>query len=640
MADVFIHRCTLRIVRRGGRNWGPAPRRLVEEVLRLLPVLLARQLETLLPDSDEDQQIAAPVRLQLSVPASALTAEISRIPQAPTAIDSEVRHKVLEAKLESAVRRAFGLPTETGKSGLSLRREEKIVSGRERETRKCREQCSALHRLLLSWQEQGSLERRLHELPLDTIETWYHSLRPLARESESRVDALEADLGLLAMIRRRSAEGVIADRKSLLIFLIMLASEAATQRRIRLDDTILWQALDRAVPAEPSVTVAYVHRKGERRASSPRQPPMIASSRESPIPNLAICPANRRDVIELSENWETHVSCVLPFLLLSILDRIGYLETLAAVVETAKLEEQASLVAQALAYKVLDPPERGWRRSPKSMADAAAFAGLRLPAAEDEVAKVASHLTTHLSPLDVLLKDALIQGHNPEKPVLLRRAPWQQSPGFLLVETEGCFGICWESDVEPILAVLRRMGPPVVIVSPESVELDLMRRLHAESFSFVTYLPPSRGESWQRIQQGPLQFGWSNAPRSQQIVSAARQFEPACEHAEGLWNELAVKRPSVVHMSGAELNRTLTLAASTAAGMIAWKLWRERGPTTPQLVIERFCDLDARVRFANDAVHIDLPLGRRRQALFESELLRCVEDVPWLNGRRVEYGGG
>jgi hypothetical protein len=35
-----------------------------------------------------------------------------------------------------------------------------------------------------------------------------------------------------------------------------------------------------------------------------------------------------------------------------------------------------------------------------------------------------------------------------------------------------------------------------------------------------------------------------------------------------------------------------------------------------------------------------LPLGRRLQALDKAGLLAPVAAVPWLGGRRVEFGGG
>ena len=96
----------------------------------------------------------------------------------------------------------------------------------------------------------------------------------------------------------------------------------------------------------------------------------------------------------------------------------------------------------------------------------------------------------------------------------------------------------------------------------------------------------------------------------------------------------------VVHAPCPAFERTLTLAASVAAGMVAWDLWRDRERTTPLLALQRFGDLDARVRFDDEAVRVRLPLGRRHQELSRGGLLAPVRDLPWLEGRRVEFSGG
>ena len=41
-----------------------------------------------------------------------------------------------------------------------------------------------------------------------------------------------------------------------------------------------------------------------------------------------------------------------------------------------------------------------------------------------------------------------------------------------------------------------------------------------------------------------------------------------------------------------------------------------------------------------DVSKVALPLGRRHQELLDHGLLAPVDGVPWLGGRRVEFGGG
>src|SRR5437764_5552519 len=56
-----------------------------------------------------------------------------------------------------------------------------------------------------------------------------------------------------------------------------------------------------------------------------------------------------------------------------------------------------SLFALALAHKVLEPPDRGWRRGPASIVTAAAFAGLRSVPAES--ARSEEHTSELQSPM-------------------------------------------------------------------------------------------------------------------------------------------------------------------------------------------------------------------------------------------------
>jgi hypothetical protein len=82
------------------------------------------------------------------------------------------------------------------------------------------------------------------------------------------------------------------------------------------------------------------------------------------------------------------------------------------------------------------------------------------------------------------------------------------------------------------------------------------------------------------------------------------------------------------------------IAASLALGTISWMLWRDRETTTPLLALERFGNLPARVRFTSRSVQLNLPLGRRQQDLREHGFLADLHDVPWLEGRKIEFLGG
>src|SRR5262249_46370344 len=99
-----------------------------------------------------------------------------------------------------------------------------------------------------------------------------------------------------------------------------------------------------------------------------------------------------------SPKTEVHVCSALPFLIAGPLSRLGYMQTLAADFEAAGLLSLLPAFATAFAYKVLDPPERGWRRSPATVAASAAFAGLVEPVDEPALVELARVMPAHLSP--------------------------------------------------------------------------------------------------------------------------------------------------------------------------------------------------------------------------------------------------
>jgi len=83
-----------------------------------------------------------------------------------------------------------------------------------------------------------------------------------------------------------------------------------------------------------------------------------------------------------------HVASALPFLLLGPLSEMGYLKTLAATMDAANASNLLPLFATALAYKVLAPPARGWRRDATMVDAAKAFAA---PVAFDQRSGVYLH---------------------------------------------------------------------------------------------------------------------------------------------------------------------------------------------------------------------------------------------------------
>ena len=359
---------------------------------------------------------------------------------------------------------------------------------------------------------------------------------------------------------------------------------------------------------------------------SQSQPPTLqAASTHQPLQRIAS--KMRRD------------ASALPFLLLGPLSRTGYLQTLAAVLEASENTAASPLFATALAYKLLAPPDRGWRRSAATLSSAAAFAALDSPAPEPALIQFAQSIAPHLSPLDATLSGALIAGHNPNIPLLLLSLPEQ---GVLLFDTEGIFPIQWAANVTDLRSTLIQLDSSLVFVPRESADVELLRWLNDEGLRFVTDAPPTRGESLRSIRRPPDIRLWTNDEGTSDSVFArlASSLTASVEDAFELLQALAKDRPATTLARDSALDRHLTMAAAVALGTIAWELWKEREQTAPHIVIDRFADLHARVDYDDDLVTVSLPLGKRFLDLRDHGLLEDVNDVPWLEGRKLVFTSG
>jgi hypothetical protein len=646
VAAILIHRCSVRLVRRHGWSWGEDPQQLVRSIVRDLPALLAERLAALWPDED-DRELSAPVRLRIPIRIGELAGRAAAVAQAPR---GEIWQSSASfgARLDASLRAAFELDAETagetsqtGRFAQSARADAAAASGGGTAA------TSALQRLLLGWAGAGVLEERLARLSAMQIGVWHQVLLRQTQQS-SRTDD-RAGPGpserIEAWFRTRAPTAVTEAPTDRLRHRIVLAATVAAQLDVPLTQAALWQGVDRRLPVEPLPVSAPD--PSVREAAPGQRDGWTRVAPEIPLQSAAVPPAKperpRHPAPVQDAAWEAKIDCALPFLLLGPLARLGYIAALDAVLEGAELTGEAPTFGAALAYKVLDPPERGWRRSSASVLAAATFAGSRDPVAEEALVDFSRRVAPHLNALDLVLAEAVIAGHTAGEPVVLHHiCPEADGAGLLLVDTPGSFPIASADGIEPLLPVLQRLASPVLIVSREAAAPPLLRDLDRAGLTFVSDVPPTRHERWHRVQQGAARLGWTNssAPASQPVVGAARKIPDACGEAADLWQQLTLTRPAVVRARSPELDRSVTLAAAVAIGIIAWELSRKGRPIGPQKVILRYCDLDARVRFDPAAVVVSLPLGRRHQELGEAGLLAPVSGVPWLGGRRVEFSGG
>jgi hypothetical protein len=632
MADVTIHRCTLRVIRRGGWSWGPAPRRLVETAARLLPFLLARQLEGLWPENAAGEITELP-RLRLRLRLADLQAIAASLASGATRLEENPALAALEEDLAQAVAL---LPAR-------LRPVRWVADDPDAHTEDATSDAPAASApptplaVLLDWRGRGTLPALLRGFSEGALDRWEQALRstapadlpasPVAPASElpellgaiartlevAPDEALPAKASAAARRQRR--------RRHRLLALVEIAARTALSPA----SAEVRAALDRALPI---VTQAPAARPRREPPAAPQLPVIV-----EPAPTPASAPAAPRPGAA-RRTW-TAEALALPFLLLGPLDQIGFLDAAGAAFVAAGQEADLPAFAAGLAFKVLPPPERGWRRLPPQLAAAAAFAGAEeVPPELGALADQA--MDDLLSPLRALLARAVLDAHTPGQPLLIEAV----DGGLLVGDAEGLFPIALSTpDDLPVL--LRGMRDPLFLRTAAAAPA-LLAALDRAGLRWVTDAPPTRDERWRRLEAMPGERWWSNddATPDEPLCALARPLPELCDELALTWRALVIDRPCAPRPRHADLDRTLALAAGMALAFIAWALWRTRETAHPRLALHRFGDLGARVGVGVDRIEVGLPMGRRHQDLRAHRLLEDVVSVPWLPGRRVHFAGG
>jgi len=628
MTDVLIRHCTLRIVRRDGWSWGAEPRRLLRGAVEALPALLAERLAEALPPGLEGE-VRQPLVLRVPVREKDLLRMCGNELEAGGVSGLALAERLVEA-LDAALPGALS-PVEAA----PLRAEPREADSQDGAVLLPAFPRDHLAARLLAWHREGTLGALLALLPEEVLSALCRHI--LAPPSGS----LAAEGPLAAFLSRRLEE--LQREKapfSLAALALQLAAGAAAEHGILLGGPALAAAIHHLLPAGTAPE-----------GGTPRQvaaAPFGAAAAEAPpaSPLETGVPASLRAALPAAgpqplAEGEVQVASALPWLLLGPLARLGYLDTLAAALDLAGLAAQAPCFAAGLAMKVLPAPVRGWRRGPDAALTAAAFAGLAEPLPEPHLARFARAVAPGLDLPDAELTRATLAGREPEAALLLLPVAAEAGGGLLLFDPAGIFPVAWRSGPTELAGIVAAAGSPPLLVPAPAAAPDLLGGIDAAGLAFLTPAPPGRGEPWTRAAAG-LGRLWCNRPprASAALRREVARLDDTAGRAEELARDLALRRPAVAVATGSALDRSLTLAAATALGTIAWTLWREREPTDPLLALERFASLDAHVRFDRRSLRVRLPLGKRHRDLYEHGLLASVRGVPWLGGRVVEISGG
>jgi hypothetical protein len=662
-ADIVVRRCTVQVVRHGGWSWGPQPRRLVDQVLAALPCLIAERLAHLVPDdASGNVEITEPVRIAVSLSLADLrsgrfgardhVAAAAELLQEPAPASDPALPRVLTSSQQVQVP---GDPHQVSFVPHTLHQDARTAP-------------RTLAEFICMLYERGELGQVLALLPARTLESWYQSLAgvlagrpgplPDARASEAWAGDRPADTNRHSATHvtgrpTGEAEGTgrAGQLRDAISTIAARMSQGSTSGSRAARDvapgfsdhpalaTASSVALPPGTPATPSapqpqdaadeappLASADANSAGRATITDPlaRTPGAVAPAHIAPA-RLALTPAATTDA---------DVACALPFLLLGPLDHAGYLAALGPALEPVGLQAQTAVFATALAYTVLGPLERGWRRRPQDVVAAAAFAGLGAPVPGEALTEFARVTGLVLPVLDAVVTRALADGHTAGEPLVLVTVGERADDGLLLFDREGLFPVAWADDAPGLLPAWRIFGSPPILAAPAAV--GALRRLADDGASFAVATPPARAERWRRLPPHQL---WTNTD-DPALTRHAGGYQQAVDLATELARALVAERAAAPLADGPALGRSLLLAAGLGLGTLAWTLWREREPADPLLALERFADLSARVSFEQDRVRVRLPLGSRHSDLSAHGLLADVPGVPWFGGRVVEFSGG
>lgn len=572
-----MRRCRLRIVRRGGWSWGARPAEWLHAAIAAIPELIAEELEALFPETLPDLVIAEPVQVRIGLRG----AKRIRIASADA---PDVRAR-LRPELKTQIAQALAGFVETR---LPFQEEESLPEPRTHHQHVDLSSEPAL-RWLAEMARSGELAPLLRLLPEASLAQWAECLFEEFSIAQTINASVPADEWREWLDRFAEEFGPPpSTRRGRLQRLLFAAGKFAAHAGV----TSWSAAIQHVLLAEFPVDVAS--RAPASELETAFQPTASKPSRQTAARTNV--PAKRTEVA---------VPCALPFLLLNPLADAGYWQALDAALEIANLrDDDAPLFAASLAFKVLAPPKRGWRRD-HTAPIAAAFAGLER--VDDAALSELARRFAHAAPLlHAAILRAFVKAFRANDPLLLLSL----DDGWLLAETDCAAPVAFAESLDGIIASLRQFPSPLVLTTAPQAHA----RLDDEAIAFADLAHPRDAKS----------------------RSLSHRFADLPARVADSWSAIAIERPSVPRAN----DPTLSLAASAALSTIAWKLWHTRESCDARLTLERFADFSATVRFDADAVRVRFPMGRRFFDLREHRLLDSIAAIPWLPGRTVIFTGG
>ncbi|MEZ6134608.1 MAG: hypothetical protein R3C53_06840 [Pirellulaceae bacterium] len=628
-----IRHCTLRICRHGGWSWGADPNRLMQLATDALPSLIAMHLESLLASSSNPVSIG-----QLSIRVATNLCELSSLPSERSA---DLNSTTLSKRISTQCQSAFISQTDVNILNSQTTRLNAVET--DPSLGACQASSNNCLELLMRWHQHGSLVQLLDHFSIPSLSKWEQAAIITLPNNVASDELAFQCRDLMGRLQEElwQNSSALSFARWRLIMLATLAVNFPGQLARRLAITLL----------DEFSTVTGTRKEAiERHTLEMANALATPNEMEQSAKNVLQQQVRQHKPKQLDSrprhDFEVDVSSVLPFVAMGILSRLGYLEVVSLAFQAHESVEELPCLAVALANKMLPSPTCGCYQSDADRRTAAAAAGLRDMIPGCDLERFAVNFTDCLSPADGYLKLQLAEGHDPSYAVLIHQTKHASESIWLATDSQGNFPLGWSSSPDDFLKLLEDYRDNTLLVEQVSAELWLLRALHHRGHRFVTNAPPGRGERWHAI-EGSRQL-WTNDTEAQTLWLRKQARDLAAQNAIAatLTQALVLDRPSLLVRAShtpvdyvARFEHMLSLAASTALGMLAWKLWGDAEPTDPCLALQRLGNLDGRVTFRSNQVIVRPALGRRYQDLRDHHFLIDVPNLPWLGGRRLVFAG-
>lgn len=611
---VRIRHCRLRFVRRGGWSWGADPKRLADVAARQLPALVAKLLDEQLANCPPDAVIP---RLTLRIPAR--LDDLYRLPVAADAgavpdVSSNASLQRLRAAVAASVRQAV--------PELDARAAPSAVDAKARAQRASAAPTPVVE-ALCHWQQDRVLSVVLASMEPAVLAAW--------------TDAVLAELETAAQRRSLPWAG-LADAAARLMA-VRARGDAATALRVAALVRVV-EALSSASAVAAEVAVAPAGAAAAAAADSARAQSSLAQLRA-----LAVLRASRRaaaprpaDAVPAARPGRVEVDSVLPFVVLGVLARSGYLAALAGALAAIDALDEAAAFGAAVVYKLAPPSRRGWDRAGPTARLAAAVCGRAAPPGNEPMARFLRSVSTVCAPLDAALWTRSHAARSRSGVLVDRFDAAGQGAGWSATALVTGQPLGWFATPAALMKLVQLLPQQSWWLAPAAADAALVQPLLGAGAKVVSARLPEPEAGWLAVTPG----WWSNdaalrrhAARLVAVCDDALQTQR--EHVQ----EFIERRPLVLRDGAVPCaaEASITLAVTSALGAIAAELWGARESTTPLLALQRLGDLGGSVLFEDRRVLVRPALGQRFMDLNQHGLLRDIAGVPWLPGQFIAFAG-